>query len=1440
MNTPPDALTPNSSERPPDEPPSGPYVGPRPFRTGEPLFGRNQELEYLCRLVRPRRVVLLHSPSGAGKTSLLQAGLVPALDKEGFLPLPPVRVDQVPGSQESIDLQESNRYALSALIYWEAGKDLDEKKRLPTKELAALSASRDGLVRYVNDRAARMSDQTKAKRARRLLIFDQFEEVLNLDPLDQLVKLGFFDQLSLLLNEAQNWAVFAMREDFVAMLEPYLGYFPERLSARFRLELLGKEAAGEAIRRPARRYGVSFQAGAANWLIEQLSRMSVLENNQVVNKPGPFVEPVQLQVVCQRLWETKWPQGKAIAEPGFFRKARRGKLGSNAAEDNRITKADVQSLGSVDNALRDYYDDKIAWVEKTSGKRQRDLRDWIELRLTTPQGLRNQAMEGQESDFGLDQQTVHLLTLAYIVRDDRRRGVTWYELTHDRLVMPVRQANAAWRERNQTFRTPAELGINLEETGWGLVLPARMAKDEAEALLKALGPLWELRKKQAEKKGRPLFKIFRGPDGYRPGESAQNFLRRNGAGYGMLNPEKVPYYLLIAAGPQEVPFDFQAALDLQYAVGRIAFVTRREYARYALSVAACESGKLPLLPNRAAVFAPRHANDPATQASHDRLARPLLERMKSKAPNWIIDGALGDAGSKARLAGLLGGAETPAVLLSASQAFTWYGTKLTRSLKKTTGALVTQDWPGQGTEIKFEQSFAAQDVPDTARLLGLMAFMYGPFTAGVPQWDKFQFRTEKDVALAPQPFVSALPQRLLGHPNGGALAVIGLTERGWSFVFGGGEDSLTHEQQDSTTSSESPTLFDNVLERLMLGYTVGMAMEWINQRAALLSARLSDTLQQKEFYNQPIEMYELDLRMREVLDAQTYILLGDPATRLPVDPDAPLRQPPAGWQRPTLKDFASEKEVRKLARAPRVRKPPAQPRPEPGKAEEVEEAAGPPKTAPGALEATQEIPQPTFEMPSPETHWFPSGVDFNTGRYALPPVPNRQLASAVRADRIDPEQRKILQFLSNKRSEMHYGVGNIIDDQDLAQAGWGLVLPEAMAELQVKIILDGLAPLLELRNQQAGNRFRLYRGEEGYRSGESPLNFLGRHGASPGEVYPDKLPYYLLLAGSPGEMPFEFQARLSDHYAVGRLWFPNFDLYEAYAHNVRNAESQRATPEGRQAVFFAPRHENDLFTWRWQDDFVRPLFYQASPDRQKMPGYTADLVTDNEANKAALAHLANVQRPDLLFLTGHSAVLPASDSWQEAVQGRMVCAGWPGPQATSGIQVEQAFGWEDVEKSTGRKGPFILHFGAYSLGTPAGPAMPGSSPSDLPWDYVRSGRDEAFISRLAWSWLGMGGSPGMLGLAGPMWQFASGAEQRQPPLLRVFQRLIRSILNGKRIGAALSARQDEYTSLAVQWMEMQENLDFGMSAPPQEILSLWAAQKDLGNLLLLGDPAARL
>lgn len=126
----------------------------------------------------------------------------------------------------------------------------------------------------------------------------------------------------------------------------------------------------------------------------------------------------------------------------------------------------------------------------------------------------------------------------------------------------------------------------LDETGWGVIFPAPRGKGDASFEIRAaLQPLLDLRRKEA---GR-LYREFVDGDGYRSEDTKDSFLARQGVGPGPAQPERVPYYLLLAGGPDEIPFEFERGLSLNYAVGRIAFGSLDDYAAYARSVATTET-----------------------------------------------------------------------------------------------------------------------------------------------------------------------------------------------------------------------------------------------------------------------------------------------------------------------------------------------------------------------------------------------------------------------------------------------------------------------------------------------------------------------------------------------------------------------------------------------------------------------------------------------------------------------------------------------------------------------------------------------------------------------------------------------------------------------------------------------------------------------------------
>jgi hypothetical protein len=223
-------------------PRSNPYPGPRSFQRGEKLYGRERETAELLDLLIPERIVLLSSPSGAGKTSLVQAALIPVLEAEGFRVLPVMRPGLLAADVAQLGKLRYNRYALSLLLSLE--QDLPEAGQTPLPALAGAS-----LAGYLD----RLPAAPEASRRGDVLIFDQFEEILTVDPTDRDAKLACFDQVGQALRVRNRWALFSMREEFVAALDPYLRPIPARFDKgrRYRLDLLGPDAARDAMQRPA-------------------------------------------------------------------------------------------------------------------------------------------------------------------------------------------------------------------------------------------------------------------------------------------------------------------------------------------------------------------------------------------------------------------------------------------------------------------------------------------------------------------------------------------------------------------------------------------------------------------------------------------------------------------------------------------------------------------------------------------------------------------------------------------------------------------------------------------------------------------------------------------------------------------------------------------------------------------------------------------------------------------------------------------------------------------------------------------------------------------------------------------------------------------------------------------------------------------------------------
>ena len=241
----------------------------------------------------------------------------------------------------------------------------------------------------------------------------------------------------------------SIREDHLATIERLTAKMSVPFQARYRLDKLTTRSAKQAIEGPARASRLPFEAGVADTLVDDLALRRIDEFEEAI--PDEFVEPGQLQVVCNRIW------AKADADP------------ANREPDAQATirREHVEAAGGVEGALRRYYDDAVRSV--TNGHKERRLRRFFEKRLITSRFTRqlvpvdktsskteripNAVLERLESEYGL-------------VRKEQRGGTSYWELSHDGFVQPIRNANFEVWDRRRKKLAGIAWGLFLSPSRW--------------------------------------------------------------------------------------------------------------------------------------------------------------------------------------------------------------------------------------------------------------------------------------------------------------------------------------------------------------------------------------------------------------------------------------------------------------------------------------------------------------------------------------------------------------------------------------------------------------------------------------------------------------------------------------------------------------------------------------------------------------------------------------------------------------------------------------------------------------------------------------------------------------------------------------------------------------------------------------------------------------
>ncbi|GAA2863916.1 hypothetical protein GCM10010517_23050 [Streptosporangium fragile] len=381
-----------------------PYVGLRAFRREDDakFFGRARESYEVSDLWQAGRLTVLYGPSGVGKTSLIQAGVLPLLDPGKTDVLPVGRVSHG-SSFPSAALSRHNPHVFALLSSWSPAET-------PTR-LAGLT-----IREFLRRRPPRHDPYGDPVLT--LAAIDQAEELFGDFAHRQPYREWFISQLVEALDDDPNLRLLiSIRDDYLAAILPHEPKLAGMARARFLLTALDTAAAIQATEGPLEGTGRSFAPGAARRLVDDLRMIRVgRAMGEEVVADAKVVEPVQLQVVCSAMWRS-------------------------LPEDVRVISSDhVRRFANADRSLTDFSERMIAEVARDhfEGDAVR-LRSWLRRAFITELGTREVVYQGETVTAGMPNAVIRALVDRHILREDIKAGTRWCELSHERLIQPILQ-----------------------------------------------------------------------------------------------------------------------------------------------------------------------------------------------------------------------------------------------------------------------------------------------------------------------------------------------------------------------------------------------------------------------------------------------------------------------------------------------------------------------------------------------------------------------------------------------------------------------------------------------------------------------------------------------------------------------------------------------------------------------------------------------------------------------------------------------------------------------------------------------------------------------------------------------------------------------------------------------------------------------------------------
>ncbi|MFE0147923.1 tetratricopeptide repeat protein [Nonomuraea sp. NPDC059007] len=402
-----------------------PYVGLRSYTKDDQqrFFGRAAKAYEISVKWQAYRFTMLHGQSGVGKTSVLEAGVLPELADRRVDVLPIGRLSH--GSAFPMAaLPERNPFTVALLSSWAPGESLTRLSGLTVRQF----------LRRRGPRFDKYGDPIPI-----LAAIDQAEELFFDFPHRQGFRDPFIAQLADALADNEDlYLLLSIRDEYLARLKAHgnplmnAGQYTEVVVDPF-----DEQEALAAISKPLAGTGRSYAPQAAETLVRELRTVHL----QGIGTPSSYtvdtIEPVQLQIVCSALWNS-CPSDLTVITPEY-----------------------VERHTDIDRSLGDFLDQALAEIARDHEIPLERLSAWLRETFITELGTRGTAYEGETQTTGMPNSVVKALIDRHVLKAEMRSGLRWCELQHDRLLQPVQRAFGGARPRPDSGQPPVSAAEHL-------------------------------------------------------------------------------------------------------------------------------------------------------------------------------------------------------------------------------------------------------------------------------------------------------------------------------------------------------------------------------------------------------------------------------------------------------------------------------------------------------------------------------------------------------------------------------------------------------------------------------------------------------------------------------------------------------------------------------------------------------------------------------------------------------------------------------------------------------------------------------------------------------------------------------------------------------------------------------------------------------------------